>query len=459
LAVDRISPARQPSRLFGGVQWSIYHFFSLETLLVMFAFGSFLKLAIPSPPLFPETVFYGAASIAVGIWVILREGIYLRGVPIVVAGLVFSGWMLVSYAWSPSAVLARESLVYVLGINLWALFATACIVAGSRERTLRLLLLVALAGLILSAYGTYIDLVQGNFRFYRGPHGDWPVRVYLAWGSVVGPGTAVVLAAVIYTRLGSAMQLLGLGVLAVCLYFILFCGSRSALIGVAAALMATLFINLPRINNGRIEVPLVAVLGLFAIVSISGYIAYAVSIDQSIPVFNRLLRLLDQAQDPLLRGGANRFDYYVGAYRAWLESPIFGHGLLGFATYFCAREDPGCFPHNVFLQALTDFGMIGFVIYIIFLCTALRHFNFARLRDDRLMAMLLMVFVTIALYAMIHANLATDHRVFFFIGLLALRPPPPEADDDDEDQGVISQGAENTAPSAIHGAAQVPGRR
>lgn len=407
-----------------GIHWLTYHFFSLETLLVMFVFGSFLKLAIPSPPFFPETVFYGAASIAVGFWIILHQGIYLRGLPIVLTGLVFSGWMLASYAWSPSAVLARESLVYVLGINLWALFVSACIVAQSRERMLRLLLLVALAGLILSAYATYIDLVYGNFRFYRGPNGDWTELVYLAWGSVVGPGTAVVLSVVIYTRIGSAKQLLALVVLGICLYFILFCGPRSALLGVAATLIATFIVNMPRISKGRIDLPLAAVLGIAAIVSFFGYIAYAVSTDQAVPVFDRLVALLDHVADPLLRRGPNRFNYYAGAYRAWLDAPIFGQGLLGFAAFFCGIEDHGCFPHNVLLQSLSDFGLIGFVLYIIFLWTALRNLTFARLRYDRLMTSLFMVFVTIALYAMIHANLATDHRVYFFIGLLALRPPP-----------------------------------
>lgn len=433
MAVDQVSRVHHPSRLLSGVQWFIYHFFSLETLLVMFVFGSFLKLAIPSPPFFPETVFYGAASIAVGLWIILRQGIYLRGLPIVLAGLVFSGWMLASYAWSPSAVLARESLVYVLGINLWALFAAACIVAGSRERTLRLLLLVALAGLILSAYATYIDLVHGNFRFYRGPAGDWPIRVYLAWGSVVAPASAILLAVVIYTRLGSVKQLLALGVLAICLYFILFCGPRSALLGVVAALIAAFFVNLPRISNGRIDLPLAAVLGLVAIVSFFGYIGYAVSTDQAVPVFDRLLRVLDQADDALLRQGPNRFNYYAGAYRAWLDAPIFGQGLLGFAAFFCGIEDPGCFPHNVLLQALADFGLIGFVLYVIFLWTALRHFSLDRLRKDQLLAMLLIVFVTIALYGMIHANLPTDHRVYFFLGLLALRLPPADEEEDDDD--------------------------
>jgi hypothetical protein len=47
--------------------------------------------------------------------------------------------------------------------------------------------------------------------------------------------------------------------------------------------------------------------------------------------------------------------------------------------------------------------------------------------------MVLAVFVTIMLYAMTHASLPTEHRVFFFLGLLALRPPP-ESDDEAEDE-------------------------
>jgi len=434
LAVDRVSGVSRPFRLVAGVQWLAYHLFSLETLLVLFIFGHHLKAILPSPPLFPETVFYGAASIAVGLWVVLHRGIYLRGLPIVFTGLVFSGWMLAAYAWSPSAVLARESLVYVLGINLWALFVTACVVAASRERMLRLLMLIVCVAVVLSAYGAYIEIVHGSFRFYRGDYGDWHFRTYLIWGNIVGPGAAILMAMVIYPRLGSLEQLVALGCFLVCLYFMLVCGPRGPLLGLLLAMIAFLAVNLPRIHGGRIELHHATLLGVVLIGGVIGYVVYLFSTDQVTATLGRFTRLIEQAHDPLLRPGANRFDYFAGAYRAWLQAPILGHGLQGFTVVFCSLEDPGCHPHNAFLQVLAEFGLIGFVLYVIFLWTALRNFSPTRLREDPLLTMLLLLFMMMTVYAMVHVYVPTDHRMFFFIGLLALRPPPVDDDEEEEEE-------------------------
>ena len=438
MAVDRISGVDQPFRLAAGVQWLAYHLFSLEALLVLFIFGHHLKAILPSPPLFPETVFYGATSVAVGLWIILRQGIYLRGLPIVLAGLVFSGWMLASYAWSPSAVLARESLVYVLGINLWALFVAACVVAASRERMLRLLVLIVFFAVVLSVYGAYIEIVHGSFRFYRGEYGDWHFRTYLIWGNIVGPGTAILMAMVIYTRLGSLKQLGALGCFLVCMYFMLVCGPRGPVLGLLLAMVAFFVVNLPRIHGGRIELRYATLLGFVVIGGVLGYVAYLFATDQVTATLGRFIQLVEQADDPLLRRGANRFDYFAGAWRAWLEAPLFGHGLQAFATVFCGFEDSGCHPHNALLQALADFGLIGFVLYVIFLWTALRNFSLHRLRQDPLLTTLLMLFMMVTIYALVHVNIPTDHRMFFYIGLLALRPPPVEDDaeetEDEEDE-------------------------
>lgn len=432
MAVDHVSRDDPPLSLLGRLQWLAYQLFSLEMLLVLFLYGVRLHALLPSPPL-PETVFYGALSAAIGAWIILREGIYWRGIPIVLAGLVFSGWMVASYGWSPSRVLARESLPFIMGVNLWAIFAAACIVAGSRERMLRLLILMMLIAIGLSLYGTYIELVYGNFRFYTGPNGDWHHRTYLDWGNFICVGAAVALGITIYGRFGSARQLLAVVAFGICFYFLLFNGARGAMLGVMFAGVAAFMVNLPTVQRGTIEISPALLVALLAILAVAGYIGYLVSIGEAPTTFNRFLRLFDQADDPLLRVGANRFDYFAGAYRIWLSSPIFGQGLAGFTIAFCGYDQPGCHPHNAFLHVLADFGLIGFIFFAVFLWTGLRHCTLDRLRQDPLQMTLLMTCITIAMYAMVAVDLPTDHRVFFFVGLLALRPPPPDTPDDMED--------------------------
>jgi O-antigen ligase len=411
----------------GGVRWLSYHLLSLETFLVFFLYASHLKALLPSTPL-PETVFYGGMTVVIGGWIMLREGIYRGGIPIVIAGFVLSGWMFISYSWSPSIALARESLPFIIGINLWALFVAACVVAGSRERVIRFLLLLMLLAAVLGAIGSYINLVHGDFRFYRGAYGDWHHRTYLAWGNITMTGAAVALALALNTRLGSVKQLAAMATFLCCLYFLMINGARGGLLGMLLAGIVAFAATPPQIRDGRVVLARAQLLALVLAIAIVLYFSYLITTGETTTTLNRFLKLLDQAEDPLLRIGANRFDYFAGAYRAWLDSPFIGQGLNGFSIFFCGLDQEGCHPHNIFLQILADQGLIGGILLVVFIGLGLKIFNFAELRNDALQRTVLMAFATILVYVMVAADLSTAHRFFFFVGLLAMRSPHNETD-------------------------------
>ena len=437
MAVDQPSATRRAVPGLGWPAWAIYHLLSLETLLVLFLHGRHLKLLLPGTPV-PETLFYGVLSIAVGGWIILREGVYLRGLPIVIAGIAFTGWMVAAYGWTPEVALARENLPFILAINLWALFVAACVVAGSRERVLRFLLLLVLLSAVLAVFGDYIYLVHGDFRFYRGTGGEWDPRTYLHWGNIIATGAAIALAMVVHTRFGSAKNILFAAILGACFFFTIISGARGATLGIFAAALFALFADRPRIHDGRFEIAKAQLVGIALVGLLVAYVAYLLATDQTTSTLGRFLQLFDQADDPLLRRGANRFDYFAGAYRAWLAAPLFGQGLYGFSYFFCgAGALPGCYPHNAILHVLADFGLIGLVLFLLFCFAGMRHLGPARLRSDPLMFTLAMAFVTVVVNVMVASDTATNYRLFFFIGLLAVRPPS-EVDDDDESRSGSS---------------------
>ena len=431
MAAHQLSPTRSTTFGSSWLSWAAYHLLSLETLLVLFLYGRYLKNIMPGTPV-AETLFYGGLSVAVGFWIILREGIYRRGIPIVAAGLAFSGWMFAAYGWSPSSYLARESLTFIMGINLWALFAAACIVAGSRERVMRLLLLIVLVTAIIAFTGAYIEIVHGSFRFYRGAAGNWEPRTYLIWGSIVSTGAAIAMAIAVHSRFGSLKQLAATTILCASFFFVMTSGARGASLAIITAALLALFIDRPRVNEGRIEIPKTQIVIVAIVVLLAGYVTYLLVSGQPTSTLGRFLRLFDQADDPLLRRGANRFDYFAGAYRAWLDAPLLGQGLYGFATFFCRFEQPGCYPHNAFLHVLADFGLIGLVLFLTFIIAGMRHLGLARLRQDPLMFTLAMAFTTVLFHVMVASDTATYYPLFFFIGLLALRPPP-DLDEDTAD--------------------------
>lgn len=436
MAVDQLPSSRRtdagPGWLpWGWLPWAVSQLLSLETLLVLMLHGRHLKIFLPDMPV-PETLFYGVLSLGLGAWIMLREGVYLRGIPIVVVGMIFTAWMVAAYGWTPETTLARANLPFILGVNLWSLLVAACLLAGSRERVLRFLLLTMLLSAFLAGFGSYIYLVHGDFRFYRGSSGGWDPRTYLQWGNIVVTGSAIAMAIAVHTRFGSPRQFLLVAVLATGFYFVMVSGARGAALGIFIATLVALFVDKPRIHDGRIEVPKAQLVVLALVVLLLGYIVYLLTTGQTSTTLGRFLRLLDQADDPLLRSGANRFDYFAGAYRAWLRAPLLGQGLYGFSYFFCGPGAEGCYPHNAILHVLADFGLIGLVLFVGFAATGMRHLGLDRLRDDPLMFTLAMAFVTVIVNVMTASDTATNYRLFLFIGLLALRPPP-SADREDDD--------------------------
>jgi len=432
LATKRVESATWTTGIGRGLGWALSQLCSLETLLVLFLFAAHLKILLPSTPM-PETVFYGMASIGVGLWIVFQQGIYIRGLPIVVAGLLFSGWMFMSYGWSPAAGLARESLPFIFGVNLWALVVAACIVASSRERVMRLLVMIVLVAAVLGFIGTYIHVVHGSFRFYRGESEFWGPRVYLYWGNIVAIGAAIALGMVIYGRQHSLLRILAVATAGFGFFFVMASGARGAALGIMLAGLLVLLLNPPRIASGRIELPKAQLLAFAALAALLGYVGYLLATGQSTATIDRLLELFEEAKDPLLRNRANRFDYFMGAWRAWLDSPIFGQGLQGFRIFFCGYEAEGCYPHNAFLQVMADFGAVGLALFVALLWVALRHVGPRALRDDPLRTILFMAFVPIFFSSMVAGDLTVNHRLFFFLGLLAMRPNESFSDDDTED--------------------------
>jgi O-antigen ligase len=417
--------------------WLARQLLSFEAFFLLFLYGIHIRQILPPMP-GNEAFVFGAITMAMGGWIVIRDGLYVRGVPILLAGLAFTGWMILSIGWTPSRIIVWDNLRFILAANLWALFAGACIIAASRERVIRLLVMIMLLALLLAVIGIYIELVYGSFRFYRyhGGEGEWAVRdAYLTWGYIISGGAAMAFALAIFSRFGSLKQLVALAIFGVCVYFLLVNGARGPLLGtVAAALLATV-VHLPRIGNNRIELAHAQLLGLGIVVLGIVYVGYLVATDQSIYTLNRFLTLFEEADDPLLRRGANRFDQFAGAYRLWLDAPVFGHGLAGFYYLFgVTREIPGNHPHNIILQILVEFGIIGLVFFALFMASGLRHFTFRRLKADPLALAVFMVFTTILTHSMVAGDIAQSYRFFFLVGLFALRPPPEEDDEEEEEE-------------------------
>ena len=404
------------SSAFESIGWLFRHIFSFETLFVAYLYSNAFKQVLPKLPL-DETVLFGGFCILAMAYIVFREGIFRQGLYVTVSYMVFVGWVVCSYAWSPSQILAKQAIYYLLTFDLLAVAAGSLIIANRRERAVRFLVVLLAASMYFAIQGIIIYIEYGSFRFYEGFAG----RTYLLWGYAVTSGSAVAFMMAIYSRFGSAKQVVAFVMFAIMVYFLLIATGRGALLSLGIACLVPLMISRPIMRRGYLGLPQwqLAALGLVIIVVVYG--AYLVVSGQSAGTISRFGKLFDQARNPELVLSVNRFAYFAAAIDQWLQNPILGGGVRSFSIFFVGVETPGTIPHNLILELLSQYGIIGFMLFGLFLGTAVRHAGPQRLRRDPLLLCIFMLFISRLTGAMFGIDLTVNFPFLAFLAVLALR--------------------------------------
>jgi O-antigen ligase len=416
--------------------------FSFEAVFLLFLYSNSFQVVLPPLPVDLTYLFLGL-SLAVGGYVVMREGLYFRGLIVVAAFLPYLIWLLLSAEWSPSRGLKYEYLKIMFTANLWCLIAGAMIVAHKRERMQRFLKIMVGLSLVVAVMGSYIYLAYGSFKF-AGWEGFG--RVYNNWGRAVANGAVVLLILFLRSRLGTTRQLATGALLAVCVFFIFVASSRSALLSMAAPCLLLFAVTFVPVGREGLSISRTPVLLLLAVTVVVVVVSALMASGYRIDTLARLQRVFEQADNTELVQGPNRWVYYGFALQLITESPIVGHGVRSFSILFKRFEDPGAHPHNIFLEILSDTGFVGLALFLLFLSVALRPLGLRRLRADPVLLTLAALFFSRLTATMFGADLSNQQPLFVFVGLLALRPPA-------ESEAVDAPAYR--APSA--GASQSPG--
>ncbi|MCB1885889.1 MAG: O-antigen ligase family protein [Geminicoccaceae bacterium] len=417
--------------LAAGAGWLLHHLLSFELVFVLFLYSNEIKMFLGWIP-GDETVALGAVSIGIGGYVILREGLYLRGLFTLAAAMAFIGWALMTVGWTPSVELVKRTTTYLVTFNLWCVVAGGIIIANRRERVVRFLCFVAALALCLALIGVAVYLSYGAFRRLD----LWGIRrVYLGWGYTVADGTAVLLCIALFSRFGTPKQIVATALFGVTAFFLLVGGARAPLLGVGFACVLAFVLNPPVVGRNRFDVPVAQALAIAVFVIAACYIGYLFLSGETTNTLERFVKAFNSVEDTSVAEGPSRVFYWPAAYRMWLDAPWVGNGLASFSMLFYGREIEGGHPHNIVLEILAEQGVVGLSFFLVFVWSAARGISFRRLRADPLLLAVIMIATTTAMSALFAKDLAGGKKIFFMIALLALRPPPRlEEEDEDEDE-------------------------
>lgn len=408
--------------------WTV---FSFEFLFALGLSANALKMLLGVSLPVDENILFAVVAAPIALAIVFRRGIYLRALTCLAAYLLFVAWTIFSMGWSPSRALARETVFLELTMLLWSLCAAAFVIAPDRDRVIRFVLSVCLLATSMAAIGLAIYAVHGSFMYYMTASlkamGFGKGRAYLLVGHAVAPGTVAMFTLAIFARLGSLRQILFAAGCLAAFAFLSIAGSRGAfLAAVLGCLTVVAITNLPAARGPlRMSTAQGIAMGL-GLVAVA-ILATLVGSGLETTTIRRFATLLKESQNVDVVLERNRFDYYTMAIEYWIDNPLFGLGVAGFSVAEGRGERAGTHPHNIILEILANYGLIGLLLFVFLLWSVLRHLPLQRLARDQLALVLLGMFVVVFAAAMTHEPLARHPALMAMLGLLLL--PPATAPD------------------------------
>ncbi|HQS83478.1 MAG: hypothetical protein B7Y25_00840 [Alphaproteobacteria bacterium 16-39-46] len=348
------------------------------------------------------------------------RGSFLKGAPLLF--ILWSAWSLVTFLWSPSQFYGvQKSLCYLIYTCSGFLMAYY-IIGKTFFRIKRFLVSIGIFAILVHFW------VLGDFWAYGINFREFLETNYLVTGQTLGAGFLILF---IYSLNGflklSSHEIfeekrvlvkelfLFLGA-ATLLYVSLNLGGRGPVLALSASLFFLYFLNMIY----RPSLLLVYHALLFCLIFIGIFYGFNSLFNyQGLPLFIERTPLLLTDPTTALSSDMNitlRLEYYVSAFKMFLTYPIQGGGF-GAWPLFHNLGDIAWHPHNIFFEVLSETGLIGFMLFIGVLVSALKGISFKSIVKNPLEISLFTLFIFGFLNALKTGDLNDN---IFFLCLIAL---------------------------------------
>jgi O-antigen ligase len=330
--------------------------------------------------------------------------------------LLFLTYSIITIIHNPSINYARAKLFIMATLGLFCVLAPA-IIASDRERFKRFMFLLYSATL-LTAIIAFIGYQRHGLEFVR--HIDI-YGTYLAIGRPIALGIVI---GFYYSMSTNKLYHQVVLLLLTCfmLYTLLLISGRNPIIAAVVPIIAYVMIKVLAWLRGlgKFTRQQVFIIGLLLISAVF-YLAYAHYTGHQSPTEQRMKVALNTPN-----GGQSlsiRSALYHKAYQAWLEAPIFGHGIGSFPL-LNGDGDVFWFPHNIFLEILCELGIIGLMVFMVMVVISLRTCSLKALsaNPNRLLVFLLMLSCFIS--TLTFWDLAYDYYLWLTLSLLSANNLP-----------------------------------
>ncbi|WP_179133953.1 O-antigen ligase family protein [Halobacillus massiliensis] len=383
-------------------------FLSGEFLFAVYLFSSTIKLAFND--ILPAFVDLTAIFLLLSLLAGLKKSIY-EGIPkrvIFPSGLYAAICliMLVSIFYSTSENYAITKVIEFIVLTGWSFIGGFFLVRDhqSLRQFLKYLLFIAVG---VSLYVLW--------SYFNSPNLDVG-RVGVAGGSVLGlakitgMGSIIILLLYYYGRSSKKEKVFSAFALGIMGFVLLLTGSRMALIALGFTVLLVFILSLDFTQKDiKIKKRVLKLLPLIPLAGIAGFVLYRNGTIDTLLI--RIGYLFNQQSNSNSVSG--RLERYQVAWDMFSNSPLMGNGIGSFAIEYTGIDQRN-YPHNIFLEFMSEMGTVGFILFLVLLLSSFlaifRMVWIRKITPEKLCVILLLVFQLINVNTTGDFN---DNRIFF----------------------------------------------
>lgn len=398
------------------IKYLIQSVFSFECLFVLFLFAGKYK---NDPRLewvpIDLTLLFLILSVGSGVFVLHKRGGMFRAPSLRLTGLfsIFLAYAVLSYLWTPSQAYAFEKTGYLAVLTFWPFLACTIIIGYRIERFKRFAVILTVLSLWF-CIETFLAFLSSTVTGQQ-------VRAlgvsYLAIGRVIGPAALVLLVYGTVITQRTAVQVAAILIFVGAIVSLLLLGGRGPFLATAIPSLLPIYYGVDlRLPDGKIflQKHVLVIASISTIGFLAVYPFVQTEIFSTIKRFSILLDTLGQS-------ATKRLQMYGKAISIWMENPLLGTGIGGWPV-LAGWGDKKMYPHNMILEVLSEFGVVGFVIFMSTFAYALWYFfSGQHIGKNPWKLIILMLFSSKVIISMTSGDLSQNRALFAFLGFLVAR--------------------------------------
>jgi O-antigen ligase len=381
--------------------------FSGEFFFVLFVTGGYYKEALGMP--FDFTLLFLVLSILVSLKrIFVNPNVNRLAIAPLTLYCGMIALFLISMFWSDSEVYALDKTLRFIVITGWAFVGGLLLIYNkeSAKRFIASILVVSTLGSLFMGFLFVVNSSQTGFISIAGGN-------YLGAARLCGLGAMILL---VYFFFGER-KLLSLTLLSIHTLALLSTGARMPLVAFSAIFMLLTFRGV-RYAKGNLyytkHTKYIIVSLLFVIVM--GF--FLVKTDTFSTTINRFEILFTEENGGNSANG--RLMRFSEALEMFGRSPILGEGVGSFPVSF-SSVDARDYPHNIFLELLSELGLVGLVMFLcLFLLPIYRFFKINN--NNRLLLALMAGLLFSFLNSLVSGDVNDNRILFTFISIITIAP-------------------------------------